>query len=283
MLVSKEVEMRWNSKNKKRYIDFGYTYTKMKDIFNVKVEHLPNGSIVYVECKCDYCGERVDKTYTEYLKQHIIINKDCCNNNICRVKKQEESVMDKYGESNISKTEHFKEKYKQVMMENYGVDNYFRIYDTKMENNQWFKDTNATCEQCGNIFHRKESHINRVSNNFCNIGCYTIYQTTDYEASEYKYPRSTAKYKQWKSNVIFRDGFKCIICDAEEDLEIHHLDSMHLDISKTFDVKNGITLCKKHHNSTINGSFHNLFGTHKISKLHFEKYLESFGMKLDIE
>lgn len=281
MLVSKEVEMKWNSKNKKRYEEFGYVYTKMRELFMVKVEHLPQYSKIYVGCECDYCGEPISKTYGEYLRQHEYINKDCCNKNECKVTKQEETMMILYGETNISKTEYFKEKYKEVMLENYGVDNYFRIYDTKMENNYWFKPTYATCAECGTVFHRKESHINRSELNFCDRECMRLYYTTNYEACEYKYPRSTTQYKNWRNQVLERDDYKCIICGSDDRLEVHHLDSMQVDISKTFDVDNGIVLCVNHHNAKIKGGFHNIFGTHFITKEHFYKYLDYLNIKIE--
>lgn len=52
-LLTKTVIVKWNISNKKWYEEKGYTFTKMKDEFKVKVEDLSKGSHVYVEVECD--------------------------------------------------------------------------------------------------------------------------------------------------------------------------------------------------------------------------------------
>lgn len=280
-LITKELEMRWNSKNKNRYVELGYIYTKMKDSFTIKVEHLPEYSILKVKCTCDYCGEEIEKTYNESLKQRKITNKDCCNNSKCKVEKQSESVLKIYGETNISKTKHFRDKYKEVMNNNYGVDNYFEIYDTKLENNPSYKPTFITCSHCGKISHRKESKINSYENHFCDRECLKNFYKNTYEITEYKYPRSTNKYKEWRKSVLIRDNYECVICGCQHNLEVHHLDSMNYDIYKTFDINNGITLCAEHHNFKHKGSLHDLLGTRNIQKEHFLEYLKLLEININ--
>ena len=53
MILSKFVFIKWSPSNKKHYISKGYVFTKYGDEFEVKVEDLPNGSIVGVEVTCD--------------------------------------------------------------------------------------------------------------------------------------------------------------------------------------------------------------------------------------
>ena len=48
MLISKTAFVKWNSKNKKHYVDLGYTFTKMGDEFEVNVEDLTSGSYAMV-------------------------------------------------------------------------------------------------------------------------------------------------------------------------------------------------------------------------------------------
>lgn len=75
MLITKYVEMKWNSKNKTYYENLGYTYTKMKDIFLIDVNDLKNGSNVKVEVKCDYnddgCCNISDVEWIEKIIQTI--------------------------------------------------------------------------------------------------------------------------------------------------------------------------------------------------------------------
>ena len=45
MLVqNQKIAMQWSSRNKKYYMELGYMYTKMKDIFYVNPIELPYGS-----------------------------------------------------------------------------------------------------------------------------------------------------------------------------------------------------------------------------------------------
>lgn len=73
MLLTKNVIVRWNSQNKKWYMDKGYIFTKMNDEFEVKVEDLIKGSSVYVEVKCDgkECTTPIANLmrWSDYLRQ----------------------------------------------------------------------------------------------------------------------------------------------------------------------------------------------------------------------
>lgn len=86
MIYSKTVKIKWNARNKKRLIDLGYTYTKMNDEFDVKVEHLTVGSNSLVLVKCDYCGDLSERQYQTYVRIHRrkgVSQKDCCNKKEC--------------------------------------------------------------------------------------------------------------------------------------------------------------------------------------------------------
>jgi 5-methylcytosine-specific restriction endonuclease McrA len=79
MLISQEVEVKWNHSNKKYYISKGYLYTNYGDVFMCKVEDLSEGSHAIVEVLCDYCNETIiKKEYRIYLKAGGKIKKDSC-------------------------------------------------------------------------------------------------------------------------------------------------------------------------------------------------------------
>jgi len=71
-LITKNVIMKWNGKNKKWFVLKGYIFTKIKDTFKVKVEDLMNGSeiLVVVKCDCKDCSTPIIKpiTYRAYSK-----------------------------------------------------------------------------------------------------------------------------------------------------------------------------------------------------------------------
>ena len=66
MVITKVVAMKWNSYNKKTYMDLGYKYTKMNDIFILKIEDLNINSHVMVEVECDICHKTSMKEYKSY-------------------------------------------------------------------------------------------------------------------------------------------------------------------------------------------------------------------------
>ena len=67
-LISETVKTRWNSSTKKHYEELGYTYTKMGEEFEVKVEDLLPNSEVEIKCICDNCGKELSPEYKDYRK-----------------------------------------------------------------------------------------------------------------------------------------------------------------------------------------------------------------------
>lgn len=76
------------------------------------------------------------------------------------------------------------------------------------------------------------------------------------------------KYIFWAKKVKQRDRFTCQLCgDANAYLHSHHLMSWDRFIELRFEVENGITLCKKHHNT-----FHNTYGHGNNTRHQFEEF-----------
>lgn len=59
--------------------------------------------------------------------------------------------------------------------------------------------------------------------------------------------RESVKAHIWSLKVKERDGFKCQICNCEEDLHSHHIEKWNINKEKRFDINNGITLCRTCH------------------------------------
>jgi 5-methylcytosine-specific restriction endonuclease McrA len=58
---------------------------------------------------------------------------------------------------------------------------------------------------------------------------------------------SDPRYKTWRSKVYKRDNFRCLECGVSRNLEAHHIIPWAASEVLRFEVSNGITLCKKHH------------------------------------
>lgn len=112
-LISEIVEVKWHPVNKKWYESKGYSYTKMGEGFEVKVEDLTKGNNVLVEVKCDgeCCKDSNSKLikWIDYLKQVREDDKYYCL----------KCAMKLYGGENSRKTKLRKGKsFKQWCIEN---------------------------------------------------------------------------------------------------------------------------------------------------------------------
>jgi len=66
MLITKTVKVKWWYNNKKWYVDKGYPFTQIGDIFEVKTEDLTVNNSNTIKMICDRCNEPFDKRWIEY-------------------------------------------------------------------------------------------------------------------------------------------------------------------------------------------------------------------------
>jgi 5-methylcytosine-specific restriction endonuclease McrA len=59
------------------------------------------------------------------------------------------------------------------------------------------------------------------------------------------------QYKEWRRLVRKRDGHKCQMpgCSSKKALKVHHIMTWAKFPGLRFDIRNGITLCRKCHDS----------------------------------
>lgn len=57
-------------------------------------------------------------------------------------------------------------------------------------------------------------------------------------------------YKQWRIQIFKRDKFKCQMpgCNSSKNLQAHHIIKWSTASSLRYEINNGITLCRFHHN-----------------------------------
>lgn len=137
MLLTKEVEVAINARNKKRYLGKGYNipthiingkeYVPKGTTIIVKVDDLSKGSHYKVMVQCDYCGAVFEREYCYYYATHNkqTIKNDCCAK--CVPLKAKESIKEKYDVSNIWEIAEVKEKYQNTLQERYGVTSLSKI------------------------------------------------------------------------------------------------------------------------------------------------------------
>jgi len=59
----------------------------------------------------------------------------------------------------------------------------------------------------------------------------------------------------WAKAVKERDGKRCRFCGVTERLEAHHMIPVSKNPELSLDVRNGITLCHKHHRIAHHGKY----------------------------
>lgn len=77
---NKTTMLRWNNFSKRYYESKGYKFTKINELFEVKVEDLMDRSNAKIIILCDYCGEKITRTYNRHMemKSNQLSNKDSC-------------------------------------------------------------------------------------------------------------------------------------------------------------------------------------------------------------
>ncbi len=76
LILPQKIKIKWATTSRQHYIDLGYQYTKMGDLFEVNVKDLSKGSCNVVKVKCDYCENIVDMEWKQYLA--LKGNTYCC-------------------------------------------------------------------------------------------------------------------------------------------------------------------------------------------------------------
>lgn len=96
--------------------------------------------------------------------------------------------------------------------------------------------------------------------------------------------RSNSKYNKWRNEVYKKDWYTCQCCGKSKDIEkqAHHLFNFASNEDLRYDVDNGITFCKDCHYTTVNGSFHNVYGTTNNTPEQLEEYVNNKRKELGI-
>lgn len=86
--------------------------------------------------------------------------------------------------------------------------------------------------------------------------------------------RHRNEYRSWRTLVYKRDNYICQCCGVVGGrLNAHHIYPFSEHKELRYLVDNGITLCEDCHDSTKDGSFHNLYGTHNNTPEQLREYI----------
>lgn len=92
----------------------------------------------------------------------------------------------------------------------------------------------------------------------------------DDEAQDIEKSRSQdSKSIKWAKKIKEKDSFCCRICGKSYFLHSHHINSYDIFVDQRYDLNNGVTLCKFHHEI-----FHNIYGRGNNNKYQFKEYIK---------
>lgn len=95
--------------------------------------------------------------------------------------------------------------------------------------------------------------------------------------------RKSPAYDEWRTNVYEKDNYTCQCCGKHGGrLVAHHIKDYATNEDLRLEPDNGMTLCFECHDSTVPGSFHNLYGTHGKTPEELQEYINKKRQSLDI-
>ena len=109
MLITKKLDVKCSSSNKKLYEEKGYIRNDEDNTFNIDVKDLAKGSHYKIKVKCDNCGIEKEVLYKNYIKQtkNHTDNYYCKDCKLIKIKK---THIDRYGVDTLFKLSEFQEK-----------------------------------------------------------------------------------------------------------------------------------------------------------------------------
>lgn len=96
--------------------------------------------------------------------------------------------------------------------------------------------------------------------------------------------RNSSEYNNWRKIIYSKDNYTCQCCGKRGGkLNAHHLNDFASHEDLRLDPMNGITLCANCHDTTVKGSFHNLYGTKARTIHELEDYINDKRKSLGID
>ena len=283
MLLSHTATVKWNAKNKKRFVELGYQFTRVRDEFDVDVNHLNHASNALVVIQCDYCHKKFDITWAKYMNNHRNgSEKDACFD--CKWIKGRDSMEDRYGTRIIRKVPGAEEKLQNTNLQRYGCINPFGNADIKekikttniakygvasyTQNDEYLVKSRATCLDKYGVDHwmKLEEYASATRGQNSPLWKGGVAR----ERNE----RGTYDYQVWRNDVFARDMYTCQKCGDRNGnghsviLHVHHILNWRDNEDDRYNVDNGITLCEKCH-----AQFHSIFGKRYNTADQMESFL----------
>ena len=124
MLLQRKVIVRVNPKNYKSLKN--YNFSNIGDFIEIDICDLSKNSHLIVECECDVCGNKKNIQYKSYVSSISKYNYYTCSSK-CAITKNKKTNLLNIGYLYPAQDQRVRDKYKNTMLEKYGVDNSLKI------------------------------------------------------------------------------------------------------------------------------------------------------------
>jgi hypothetical protein len=122
MILSNYVKIKISNNQIRYYKNKGYDVKGGNEELNIKVLDLPSNSGVKIKVRCDICGNEKEISLNRYNINTKKLTKYYACSRKCAEKKNKDTILDKYGVENISKSEKIKSKKIETCLSNFGVE-----------------------------------------------------------------------------------------------------------------------------------------------------------------
>jgi hypothetical protein len=132
--------------------------------------------------------------------------------------------------------------------------NVIKLLRSENQNRIWL----CQCE-CGNTIDISTADLSREYILSC--GCSEKYSIECIKTRRYE------KYVDWRKRIFERDEYRCSVCGKTGGMHAHHLVNYIYDQDHSYDLNNGITMCKECHRL-----FHKTYGVKNNTKNQFKEF-----------
>ena len=181
MIISKEVKITVNNNRISFYKEIGYINIKQGDSIILPIEFLSLGSLCLVEVECDFCKTKLNRRYSEYLRNIKINNKFCCKK--CAPIEYRKNCLEKYGVDNTSKLSETHIKIKKTCLEKHGNEKYRNVEQRQQTKLEKYKGDYSSIVEKSKISCLKKYGVENASQ------CSKVFskqQKSRYEIHQYK-------------------------------------------------------------------------------------------------
>lgn len=173
IIKDQQVIVKWNGANRKHYEQRGYTFTNSGEAFKVNnISDLSIGSVVMVQCICDYCGKKFSRKYNAAIKKQTHFCTDICGNRFVGKQRSNKGIV--YKQCAFCNKKY---KIKKSLFESSRFCSRKCKGDYESENKSGANNPNyvkrytISCGWCGKTLKRTAAYLKSRNMNFCNKDC----------------------------------------------------------------------------------------------------------------